>query len=160
EGDVQHWWLPHSGQGVRTRISDDRVWLAFATASYAVATGDETILDETVPFLEGQKLAEGEHDAFFQPMVSERPASLFEHCALGLDEADRSSGAHGLPIMGKGDWNDGMNRVAEAGKGESVWLGWRLIGAINLIMPFAEQRETMRARRWKNHAARLKIALE
>ncbi|KFL26615.1 glycosyl transferase [Devosia sp. 17-2-E-8] len=160
EGDVQHWWLPHSGQGVRTRISDDRVWLAFATASYAVATGDETILDETVPFLEGQKLAEGEHDAFFQPMVSERSASLFEHCALGLDQAVRFSGAHGLPLMGTGDWNDGMNRVGEAGKGESVWLGWLLIGAINLIMPFAEQRDPMRARRWKNHAARLKIALE
>ena len=160
EGDVQHWWLPHSGQGVRTRISDDRVWLAFATASYAGTTGDETILDETVPFLEGQKLAEGEHDAFFQPMVSERSASLFEHCALGLDQAVRLSGDHGLPLMGTGDWNDGMNRVGEGGKGESVWLGWLLISAIDLIMPFAEQRDPMRAKRWKNHAARLKTALE
>ncbi|WP_323013047.1 GH36-type glycosyl hydrolase domain-containing protein [Devosia sp.] len=160
EGDVQHWWLPHSGQGVRTRISDDRVWLAFAAASYATTTGDESILNETVPFLEGQKLAEGEHDAFFQPMVSERSASLFEHCALGLDQAVKLTGAHGLPLMGTGDWNDGMNRVGEGGKGESVWLGWLLISAIDLIMPFAEQRDPMRAKRWKNHAARLKTALE
>jgi len=160
EGDVQHWWLPHSGQGVRTRISDDRVWLAFATASYAATTEDKAIFDEALPFLEGPKLAEGEHDAFFQPMVSERSASLFEHCALGLDQAVRFSGDHGLPLMGTGDWNDGMNRVGEGGKGESVWLGWLLISAIDLIMPLAEQRDPMRARRWKNHAARLKTALE
>ncbi|WP_449395965.1 GH36-type glycosyl hydrolase domain-containing protein [Devosia riboflavina] len=160
EGDVQHWWLPHSGQGVRTRISDDRVWLAFAAASYVVTTGDTAILDEIVPFIEGQKLAEGEHDAFFQPMASESSASLFEHCALGLDQAVKMTGAHGLPLMGTGDWNDGMNRVGEGGQGESVWLGWLLIRAIDLMMPFADMRDPKRAKRWKTHAARLKAALE
>ena len=85
-GDVQHWWLPHSGQGVRTRISDDRVWLAYAAATYVARSGDEDVLDELVPFLEGPPLAAGEHDAFFQPMAADRPASLFEHCARGLDQ--------------------------------------------------------------------------
>jgi len=160
EGDVQHWWLPHSGQGVRTRISDDRVWLAFAAASYVKTTGDATILDEIVPFIEGPKLGEGEHDAFFQPMTSESTASLFEHCSLGLDQAIKLTGAHGLPLMGTGDWNDGMNRVGQGGQGESVWLGWLLISAIDLMMPFAEIRDPRRAKRWKVHAAKLKAALE
>ena len=160
EGDVQHWWLPHSGQGVRTGISDDRVWLAFAAASYVKTTGDTAILDEIIPFIEGPKLAEGEHDAFFQPMTSESTASLFEHCALGLDQAIKLTGAHGLPLMGTGDWNDGMNRVGEGGQGESVWLGWLLISAIDLMMPFADIRDPRRAKRWKVHAAKLKAALE
>ena len=102
EGDVQHWWLPHSGQGVRTRISDDRVWLAFATATYIGAAGDPAILDEKVPFLEGPMLAEGAHDAFFEPMVSEDVASLFEHCARGLDQCLELTGANGLPLIGTG----------------------------------------------------------
>ncbi len=160
EGDVQHWWLPHSGQGVRTRISDDRVWLAFAAATYVTTTGDEAIFEETVPFLEGPKLAKDEHDAFFQPMTSERSASLFEHCALGLDQAIKLSGTHGLPLMGTGDWNDGMNRVGEGGQGESVWLGWLLIRAIDLLTPFADARDPRRAKRWRAHAAKLKAALE
>ncbi|MFZ2100305.1 MAG: glucoamylase family protein, partial [Oricola sp.] len=100
EGDVQHWWLPHSGQGVRTRISDDRVWLAFATATYIGAAGDPAILDEKVPFLEGPMLAEGAHDAFFEPTVSENAASLFEHCARGLDQCLALTGANGLPLIG------------------------------------------------------------
>lgn len=160
EGDVQHWWLPHSGQGVRTRISDDRVWLAFAAVTYVTTTGDTAILDEIVPFIEGPKLADGDHDAFFQPMTSERTASLFEHCALGLDQAIKLTGDHGLPLMGTGDWNDGMNRVGEGGQGESVWLGWLLIRAIDLMMPFADMRDPKRAKRWKVHAAKLKAALE
>jgi len=160
EGDVQHWWLPHSGQGVRTRISDDRVWLAFATATYISATSDTAILEEVVPFLEGPKLAKGEHDAFFQPMTSERVASLFEHCALGLDQAIKLTGSHGLPLMGTGDWNDGMNRVGEGGLGESVWLGWLLLGALDLFLPLADNRDTVRAKRWRTHFARLKAALE
>ena len=87
EGDVQHWWLPHSGQGVRTRISDDRAWLAYATAHYIDATGDDAVLDEVVPFLKGPTLAVGEHDSFFQPTVSDEVATLFEHCARGLDQS-------------------------------------------------------------------------
>ncbi len=108
EGDVQHWWLPHSGQGVRTLFSDDRPWLAYAVAHYIEATGDFTVLDERVPFLEGQTLEPGEHDSFFSPTISDQKATVFEHCALALD-ASLAVGAHGLPLMGTGDWNDGMN---------------------------------------------------
>ena len=160
EGDVQHWWLPHSGQGVRTRISDDRVWLAFATATYIRAADDEAILDEIVPFLEGPPLADGEHDAFFQPMQADQSASLFEHCARGLDQCLALTGEHGLPLMGTGDWNDGMNRVGEAGRGESVWLAWLLLRTIALFAPLADQRDPMRATRWRAHAARVADALE
>ncbi|MBI1291461.1 glycosyl transferase [bacterium] len=160
EGDVQHWWLPHSGQGVRTRISDDRVWLAFATATYVGTAGDAAILDEKMPFLEGPALAEGAHDAFFEPMVGEETACLFEHCARGLDQCLELTGANGLPLIGTGDWNDGMSRVGEAGKGESVWLGWLLVRTIALFAPFAQTRDPVRAERWRTHAASVAAALE
>lgn len=160
EGDVQHWWLPHSGQGVRTRISDDRVWLAFATASYISSTDDAAILDEILPFLEGPLLRPGEHDAFFHPMAADESASLYEHCARALDQCLELSGRLGLPLMGTGDWNDGMNRVGEGGKGESVWLGWLLLRTIELFAPLAQDRDAERAKRWRAHAALLKDAME
>ena len=160
EGDVQHWWLPHSGRGVRTRISDDRVWLAFATATYVATAGDPAVLDEMVPFLEGQALHPGEHDAFFQPMIADTSATLFEHCARGLDQSLHLTGEHGLPLMGTGDWNDGMNRVGEGGKGESVWLGWLLVRTIALFAPLADGRDPERARRWRAHAELVRAALE
>jgi len=160
EGDVQHWWLPHSGQGVRTRISDDRVWLAFATATYIACTNDMAVLDEIVPFLDGPVLSSGEHDAFFQPMVSDESASLFEHCARGLDQSLELTGEHGLPLIGTGDWNDGMNRVGEGGRGESVWLGWLLVRAIELFAPLATALDAERAERWRLHAAAVREALE
>jgi cyclic beta-1,2-glucan glucanotransferase len=160
EGDVQHWWLPHSGQGVRTRISDDRVWLAFATATYLTATNDAAILDEQVPFLQGPPLQPGEHDAFFQPMVADASASLFEHCARGLDQCIELTGELGLPLIGTGDWNDGMNRVGEDGKGESVWLAWLLVRTLALFVPLAEGRDADRAKRWRAHAASVCEALE
>ena len=160
EGDVQHWWLPHSGQGVRTRISDDRVWLAFATATYVACSADAGVLDEVVPFLGGPALRPGEHDAFFQPMIADESASLFEHCARGLDQCLDLTGEHGLPLIGTGDWNDGMNRVGEGGKGESVWLGWLLVRTIELFAPLAESRDTDRVRRWRAHAASVREALE
>ena len=160
EGDVQHWWLPHSGQGVRTRISDDRVWLAHTVHHYVVATGDRGVLDEPVPFLEGQSLRAGEHDSFFHPTVSDRTASLFEHCALALDHS-LALGRHGLPLIGTGDWNDGMNRVGEKGEGESVWLGWLLHATLTAFAGIADaRRETARARSWRTCAAALQAALE
>ncbi|MCK0208665.1 glycosyl transferase [Starkeya koreensis] len=160
EGDVQHWWLPQSGQGVRTRISDDHVWLAFATATYIDSSGDATILDEPVPYLDGPQLLPEEHEHFFQPMPADETASLFEHCARGLDHALSLTGELGLPLMGTGDWNDGMNRVGEGGKGESVWLGWLLIRTIELFAPLAEARDPGCARRWRAHAASVRRALE
>ncbi|HET6158600.1 MAG TPA: glucoamylase family protein [Dongiaceae bacterium] len=160
EGDVQHWWLPHSGQGVRTRISDDRAWLAYTVAHYVEATGDAAVLGEVVPFLEGQKLESGEHDSFFQPTISDETATLFEHCARALDQS-LAVGSHGLPLIGTGDWNDGMNRVGEHGRGESVWLGWLLHAALMAFAPLAEaNRETSRAATWRAHAAALQASLE
>jgi cyclic beta-1,2-glucan synthetase len=160
EGDVQHWWLAHTGQGVRTRISDDRAWLAYATANYLEGSGDHAVLDEILPFLEGARLVPGEHDSFFQPSISDDVGTLFEHCARALDHS-LELGAHGLPLIGTGDWNDGMNRVGEGGKGESVWLGWFLFATLNAFAPVAEARgEISRSVAWRAHAAGLKGSLE
>ncbi|MCO4317017.1 protein ndvB [Phyllobacterium sp. 21LDTY02-6] len=161
EGDLQHWWLPTTGAGVRTRISDDVVWLGYAIAHYTDVTGDFTILDETVPFIEGRALEEGEHDAFYQPTISEEVVSVYEHAARALDLAVERTGQHGLPLMLTGDWNDGMNRVGEEGKGESIWLGWFLISTLRDVIPIAERRnDSERAKRWSAHIERLKEALE
>ena len=109
---------------------------------------------------DGPPLAQGEHDAFFQPMQSDQSATLFEHCARGLDQCLALTGEHGLPLMGTGDWNDGMNRVGEAGKGESVWLAWLLLRTITLFAPLADTRDPARAAHWRAHAATVSQSLE
>jgi cyclic beta-1,2-glucan synthetase len=160
EGDVQHWWLPPSGQGVRTRMTDDRVWLAYCTTHYMELTGDVAILDEKAAFLQGRQLQPGEHDAYFLPEITEETGSLYEHCARALDRS-LDVGEHGLPLMGTGDWNDGMNRVGEGGRGESVWLAWLLHSALSTWCRIASDRgESARGENWMLHAARFKAAIE
>jgi cyclic beta-1,2-glucan synthetase len=160
EGDVQHWWLPPNGQGIRTKISDDRNWLVYVAMHYVRVSGDVAVLDEVLPFLGGQPIPDGATDAFFQPSVSDQQVSVYEHCARALD-ASLTRGAHGLPLIGTGDWNDGMNAVGAQGRGESSWLGWFLLSTIGTFAPHAEQRgDTERAQRWRAHADGLRKALE
>ncbi len=125
EGDVQHWWQPASGAGMRTRCSDDLLWLPYATARYVRVTGDAGILNERVPFIEDRPLAPNEQEIFTTPRESLDSATLYEHCRRAIDRAT-TAGPHRLPLIGGGDWNDGMNLVGAGGSGESVWLAWFL----------------------------------
>ncbi|MFS8064250.1 MAG: GH36-type glycosyl hydrolase domain-containing protein, partial [Luteimonas sp.] len=160
EGDVQHWWLPPGGEGVRTHMTDDRLWLPYVACHYLTITADHALLYTRQTFLAGDPLKPGQDDAFFNPSPATEDGSLYEHCARAID-ASLALGAHALPLFGTGDWNDGMNRVGEQGRGESVWLGWFLVATIDAFAPHAQARgDTERAQRWLACARTVREALD
>ncbi|HVR28760.1 MAG TPA: carbohydrate-binding protein, partial [Thermoanaerobaculia bacterium] len=160
EGDVQHWWHPTGGHGTRTRCSDDLLWLPFAVARYVRETGDAAILDQTAPFLSAPLLPDQDDEAYVRPAVSAERGSLFEHCLRAIDRGS-TTGAHGLPLIGSGDWNDGMNRVGREGRGESAWLGFFLHGILRDFAALCEARgATAHAERYRAQAASYSSALE
>ena len=159
EGDVQHWWHEPGGEGVRTRIQDDRLWLVYAAMEYAKVTGDWAVFDETAGFIEQRAPGPDEHSVYERPTHSALSSSLYDHCARAIART-LGTGEHGLPLMGTGDWNDGMDEVGAQGRGESVWLGWFLVSLLPRCALADSRGDAQKAEFYRATAARLTPALD
>lgn len=161
EGDVQHWWHEETQRGVRTHFSDDLLWLPYVAGRYAEHTGDYSIFAETTSFLHSAPLHENEHDRYEQAEISTHRASIFDHCLLAIDRVLERFGEHGLPLIGSGDWNDSLNNIGVAGRGESVWLGWFLCVVLDMFTDLCRQRDELElVKRYKEVRAALTLALD
>ena len=160
EGDVQHWWHDPNSKGTRTRFSDDLLWLPYVTSEYIRIVGDSKILSEQVPFVTDSQLNDSHDERYGVPSVTDFTATLFEHCVRAIEKS-LNVGVHGLPLMGSGDWNDGMNTVGNKGHGESVWLGWFLIDVLDKFAPICKlMGESEKAKKYKKHSEKLLESIE